>query len=69
MNDLERKNRIREELNELESNQAALATAKETSQKMRADTKEFWASQLQATTQQRQKEKDADEVLKKQIAV
>lgn len=47
----------------------ALATAKENTSKKRADNKEFWHTQLQATTDQRQKMKDADDVYKKQVAV
>lgn len=53
MTDLEKKNKIWEEQKELESNQAALASAKEFTQKKRQDTKEFWATQLQATNDQR----------------
>lgn len=69
MQDLNKQNRIREELSELEQNQVALASAKENTSKKRADNKEFWQTQLQATTDQRQKVKDADDVYKKQIAV
>ena len=62
---MNKKNKISVELSELSENQAALQKHKEKQQKARQDMKNFWNEQLNSTAEQRQREKDAADVLRK----
>ena len=42
---------------------------KERQAKARSEVKQFWRTQIEENTQQKAKEKDAAEILKKQVAV
>ena len=68
-NDLSRKTKIEEELSELNSNKAALHKQAEEEARLREEMKQFWQEQLEKSDQQRQMEADAQNVLKKQLAV
>lgn len=69
MNDLLRQNKLEQEMSEMASNQAAMANQKEKKQQAHAEMKQFWQDQLQENRDQRQRQKDADDVYKKQIEV
>ena len=58
-----------QELIEINTNLTALEIQKERQAKARSDVKQFWRNQIDETTQQKAKEKDVADVLKKQVAV
>ena len=60
---------MNEENREYEDNQTVLKSMKEDQKRVRGELKQFWRGQLEENDAKKMKEKDADDVYKKQIEV
>ena len=65
----ERQAKLDEELSEIKVNALSEEQIKEKQIQAREETKKFWQAQVESTAEQRNKEKEAQQVLKQRVAV